>query len=133
MPRLSLRLLLGAIALSLLADPAAAGSRTTMSKDEIGQQIIGNTLIGSYDGAPYAEYYAADGAIRGSVESGRYEGQWWLRDDHTMCFKYGEAVDGYWQGGCVLLSLEGDTVNFYRLDGSVEEPAKLLPGNPNGL
>ena len=47
--------------------------------------------------------------------------------------QHGEAAEGYWPGGCVSLSLDGDTVNFIRLDGSVENPAKLLSGNPKGL
>jgi hypothetical protein len=120
------------LAVSLPASVLAA-EWPTMEREEISRSIIANTLVGSVAGSPYAEYYAPDGVIRGESKDGRYRAAWWLRDDDTMCFKYGEAVDGYWPGGCVRLSLDGDTVTFIRLDGSVENPAKLLSGNPKGL
>ena len=88
--------------------------------------IIGSTLSGkTAEGESYSEYYAGDGTIRGAATSGRYVGTWWVRDDNTMCFKYG---DGRFDAGCVYLSLTNDIVNFVRIDGTTEEPATLLRG-----
>lgn len=117
----------------LLTSTPAEAEGQTLSRQEISRSIIGNTLVGSFEGSPYAEFYAPDGIIRGESAEGRYQAEWWLRADDTMYFKYGDAVDGYWPGGCVHLALDGDTVNFIRLDGSVENPTKLLQGNPRGL
>lgn len=126
--------LLSLVAASAISAPASShwAQEGTMTKAEILNRIIGNTMTGSTtDGTTYTEYYAPDGTIRGTEPTnGAYEGRWSVRDDDVMCWAY--APD-YAIIGCVLLILKGDTVNFRLIDGHTEPPAKLLPGNPAGL
>jgi hypothetical protein len=104
----------------------------TMTKAEIVAKIIGNTLTGSTStGSTFAEYYTPDGVVHGvDSKTGKYTAKWSIRDDDLMCWAYGPS---FAIGGCVLLVLKGDAVQFQLINGSTEPGAKLLRGNPKGL
>jgi hypothetical protein len=125
---------LGSAVLALLAvGVVQAEEKSFLTLDQISKTIIGNTMTGqAKDAGAYAEYYAADGVIHGrSEKGGAYKAQWWLRkEDHLMCFKYG---DGPFDAGCTRLSLSGDKVEFILMDGTAEGWATLLSGNPKNL
>jgi len=124
---------LGLAVLGLSVAALRAEEKSFLTLDEIAKTIIGNTVSGqAKDGSAFAEYYAPDGVIRGQSEKGgAYKARWWLRkEDHLMCFKYG---DGPFDAGCTRLSLSGDTVKFVLMDGTVEGSATLLNGNPKNL
>jgi hypothetical protein len=106
---------------------AIADGMQPLSLDEMKSQIIGNSLNGTTEaGDEYVEHYAPDGTIVGlSKAGGRYEGKWSFRQDGLMCFRYG---DGPFDGGCVRLSRDGDTIGFTRVDGSHEPAATLIQG-----
>jgi hypothetical protein len=124
---------LAVVVLGLSAVGLRAEERSFLTLDEISKTIISNTLTGqAKDGSGYAEYYAPDGVIHGQSEKGgAYKARWWLRkEDHLMCFKYGE---GPFDAGCTRLSLSGGKVEFVLMDGTVEGSATLLSGNPKNL
>ena len=103
-----------------------------MTAEQIRTTIIGNTMTGALaDGTVYTEYYDPDGTIRGTDSvNGPYAGRWSIRADDVMCWAY--APD-YAIIGCVLLTIDGDTVNFQQIGGHTEPPAKLMTGNPSNL
>ena len=70
---------------SLLAP--ALGNAQSLSAGEIEAAVSDKTYQGSMTADRFAEYYAADGSIRGDG----YTGEWRAEDD-TLCFRYGEAA-----------------------------------------
>lgn len=121
-----------ALGLVLVASPASAhyAWEGELTAAEIRATIAGNSLTGEYEGKAYTEYYDADGTIHGSSADGPYKGKWSVRDDDLMCFAY---EPDYAIIGCVMLFVNADTVTFRLIDGTEEPPAKLRPGNPEGL
>jgi hypothetical protein len=84
--------------------------------------IIGNTVEGGMsDGAAYAEFYAADGAIKGKD----YAGTWTIEGDR-MCFAYGEAPT------CYGVRIAGDKVTWMS-DTAEAGTGTIRAGNPNGF
>ena len=74
------------------------------------------------------EYYAPDGTIRGVWRRTTYSAKWSM-EGNAMCFQYPGRGDS-----CLLFSVTGDRVLFYRQDGSGgNKELKLLPGNPKNL
>ncbi len=102
---------------------------TLMTEDEIRSKIIGNTLTGTDYGKKWWEFYVPDGKIKGLWDRERYRGKWSL-DGPVMCFDY--AGTGY--DGCWTMSLDGNTVHYYKPTGELDDPPdELLPGNTKGL
>lgn len=119
---------LAAVAAALfLPVHAFAGEMQPMSIDDMKAGIVGNSMMGKTEsGDEYVEHYKSDGTIVGlSKSAGKYQGKWSFRQDGLMCFRYG---DGAFDGGCVHLSRNGDTIGFTRVDGSHEPGATLMPG-----
>lgn len=102
---------------------------TLMTEDEIRSKIIENTLTGTDYEKQWWEFYAPDGKIKGLWEGQRYRGKWSL-DGPVMCLKY--AGTGY--DGCWTMSLDGNTVQWYKRNGKLDDPpSELLSGNTKGL
>lgn len=115
MPRIAAAALLAAA----LALPAAAEERLT--GEQIRATVSGNTVEGSMtDTGRYAEFYAADGTIRGEGYTGA-----WSVEGNTMCFKYGEDPADCWGVGKA-----GDEVLWIK-DGAVLGTGMVRAGNPN--
>ncbi len=102
---------------------------TLMTEDEIRSKIIENTMTGTDYGKKWWEFYVSDGKIKGLWDRQRYRGKWSL-DGPVMCFDY--AGTGY--DGCWTMSLDGNTVHWYKPNGELDDPpSELLPGNEKGL
>ena len=102
------------LAAPLLAQEAVPGA-------DIAALIGGMTVQGSMsDTGAYAEFYDADGTIRGDG----YTGTWTVEGD-AMCFRYGEDP-----ATCYEVAVEGEEVAWLS-DGEVRGDGTLVEGNPN--
>ncbi len=112
----AVRLSLAALA---LATPALA--QDLASGDAIRLVFAGNTVQGSMTASGgYTEFYAADGAIKGSGYAGA-----WTVDGDKMCFTYGAGPATCWN-----VSIAGDQVAW--LSNGIEQgTGVIVPGNPN--
>ena len=59
-----------------------------LSAELITAAVADRTYQGSMIADAFAEYYAADGSIRGEGYTGT-----WRTEDDTMCFTYGDAEE----------------------------------------
>lgn len=101
---------------------------TLLTEEEIRAKIIGNTLEGKEYGKRWWELYLPDGNIAGLWATERYGGKWTLSGP-VMCYDYkGSGYDGCW-----TMSLEGDKIDYYKMDGEPDGDAKLREGNPKAL
>jgi len=97
----------------------ALGSAQSLSAEDISAAISDKTYQGSMTVDRFAEYYAADGSIRGDG----YTGEWRAEDD-TLCFRYGEAAETCW--GVII---NGPAMTLLK-DGEVDGSGMLVDGNP---
>lgn len=105
-----------------LAGVSAAQSPEPMAGEAISGVVSGNTVEGAMLATgPYAEFYDADGTIRGDG----YTGTWSVEGD-AMCFEYGEGPDCYGVGQA------GDEILWIK-DGEVSGTGRLVDGNPNNF
>lgn len=112
---------LALLAAILVAAPAFAEDLAT--GDAITAAIAGNTVQGSMmSSGPYAEFYAADGTIKGSGYTAK-----WAIADNTMCFTYEGAAPDCWG-----VRLKGDAVTWVK-DGADGGTGTILAGNPNNF
>lgn len=112
-----------ALALAVMMSAATAFASDTLSGDEIRATVSDHTVAGSMlESGPYAEFYQADGMIRGDG----YTGMWSIEDD-TMCFSYGGESAGCWHVG-----MEDGTLHWIQ-DGEVLGDGMATPGNVNGF
>ena len=111
---------LSLFAAAWLATPAQAASATGA---EILAAIAGNTVQGAMEASgPYAEFYAADGTIKGQG----YGGAWTVEGD-AMCFQYGTDPKTCWQ-----VEIAGDQVTWIQ-DGKAQGTGTVVAGNPNNF
>lgn len=105
---------LASILLLAFASPAFAASGA-----EIRAAITGNTVQGNMDSSgPYAEFYGADGIIKGKD----YTGKWSVEGD-AMCFEYEGTPKDCWN-----VDIKGDQVRWVK-GGASQGTGTLLPGN----
>jgi len=141
----------------VFTNAAFAQAAELKSDDEIKSKLIGNTIAGSDNGNNYFEFLRQDGKIFGSDSSGRYEGEWRIKDS-KMCFFYykGEPtqdklqsvagdntnqdqgskqpekeIDNEDNWDCSTVLLENNKITW-KGDGDVTYSTLIL-GNPNGL
>ncbi|MGH6931403.1 MAG: hypothetical protein ACREEE_03100 [Dongiaceae bacterium] len=115
------RALGSAAMIALCANLAAAGERLT--GDQITAQIAGKTVTGAMESSgEYAEYYQADGMIKGKD----YIGKWSVEGD-SMCFQYGADPKSCWQ-----VAVDGDRIEWL-MDGKVAGTGIIVDGNPNNF
>lgn len=104
--------------LLLAATPALAATG-----DEIRAALSGNTVHGNMDSSgAYAEFYAADGTIRGQGYTGR-----WSVEGDAMCFEYQGTPKDCWN-----VELSGDQLRWLKGGASLGS-GTILPGNANGF
>jgi hypothetical protein len=109
-----------AFALVAATGGAAFGAATG---DEIRAAISDSTVQGNMDASgPYAEYYAADGTIKGQD----YTGQWSIEGD-AMCFAYQDTPKDCW-----AVEIDGDQVRWLK-NGASQGTGTILKGNANGF
>lgn len=78
--RLRTALLFSAFVLAVSAQLSHAGAaEKRLSSDEILATIRGNTILGTYDGDPYAQYFDPSGTTIFQLNDGRaFEGDWFV-------------------------------------------------------
>jgi len=109
-----------AFAFVLAAGNAALAAATG---EQIRAAIADSTVQGNMDASgPYAEFYAADGTIKGKD----YTGQWSVEGD-AMCFAYEGTPKECWS-----VEISGDQVRWLK-DGASQGTGTLLKGNANGF
>ena len=124
-----------AIALAAGAHGAAASAdaaNATNATPAEAQSLLTNATIDYSQGEHhFYEYYAADGVARGGDGTGQRQivGRWKVRPDGTVCFLHDDPN----QSGCVFVRVSGTSIEFHRIDGVVEGPFSLVPGNPHRL
>lgn len=122
LPRFSRPRLAAALAAVLFAAPAA-GAEATLSGEEIRAAVSDSTVEGSMAATGrFAEYYSAEGAIRGKD----YVGVWSIEGDE-MCFRYGADPAECWKVG-----RDGQELLWIR-NGEVLGRGEVRRGNPNGF
>lgn len=107
-----------------MAVPMVAQAEEKPTAAEIAKAVSDHTYQGSMSaaGSGFAEYYAADGTIRGKDYSGS-----WRVEDGTMCFQYGDTPER-----CFGIELQGPSMVMFK-DGKIDGNGMLIPGNPNKL
>lgn len=98
---------------------AFAGS---LSGADIAKAVSDRTYQGSMTDNAFAEYYAADGTIRGKDYTGK-----WRTEDDTMCFQYGDSAEKCWN---VLMN--GPSLTLVK-EGEVDGSGMLVDGNPQNF
>ena len=118
-------------ALATLSLSARAAERENATPAEAERLIANATIDFSHGDHHFYEYYAIDGIARGDDGSGehRISGHWRVRPDGTVCFLHDDPN----QSGCVFVQVDGESIEFHRVDGIVEGPFKLEKGNPHRL
>jgi hypothetical protein len=108
-----------AVVIAALGGPVVAQD---LKGPEIAATVSGKTILGDMlDGGGYAEFYEADGTIRGDGYTGV-----WTVEGNTMCFAYdGESA------GCFGIRLNGETLAWI-VDGEVTGTGTIVEGNVNG-
>lgn len=93
-----------------------------LSADDIASAVSDRTYQGSMIESAFAEYYAADGSIRGKDYTGK-----WRTEDDTMCFQYGDSDEKCWN-----VIINGPAMTLIK-DGQVDGSGMLVDGNPGNL
>jgi hypothetical protein len=99
-----------AITVAFVSTAAWAVDASILTGDQIRQRIIGNTIVGTEDGAPVSKYFGADGFIRVEDKDGRYKGVWKIKGNE-LCVGY-EDDNGNMDEAkeCSTMALRGDRV-----------------------
>jgi hypothetical protein len=117
-----LKLHVGFILLLLPLSAEAEARRLTTA--EIAGTLVGNTVVGTFNGKPFRQYFRNDGTtVFQRQGEGRDIGKWRTTDDDEYC--------AWWNRGgwsCYWVSRDGDTIVWHYKD-KVAYPATLLPGD----
>lgn len=107
-----------------MAASAVEGQR--LSAREIVDLIAGNTVLGEWEGQPYAQYFDPDGSTIFRLEDGRsFGGDWFVEEAENRYCSY------HWLRGtrCYELFLEGDDDLLWIEEGSdLLLPSKVIEG-----
>ncbi len=120
-----------AIGLAFGATPSMATQSQNADAVAATQLLADATIDYSHGEHHFYEYYGVDGLSRAADEAGehRMAGRWRVREDGTVCFLHADPN----QSGCVFLRVDGEHIEFHRIDGLIEGPFRLLRGNPRRL
>ncbi len=105
------------IALAFVSTAAVAEGQT-LSGAEIRDKIVGNTLVGTEDGAPVVEFFKDDGSILGRGADGKYAGLWQIRGD-KLCVHYDDDKAGSMD--CMAMATNGDQVTRLSAGDDVDD------------
>jgi hypothetical protein len=114
----------GAFAQQPPSSPPASGKVTGRAAID---KLIGNTMTGTIEGAPYFAYYDKDGTVRMQVGSDVMAGKWTI-DGDGFCEEYPDDEDET----CYHLEIDGNGALMTDEDGTVYK-IEILPGNPKKL
>jgi hypothetical protein len=90
-------------------------------------KLIGNTMTGTIESAPYFAFYDPSGTVKMQVGSDVGTGKWTI-DGDRLCEEFPEDEDET----CYHLELDGNNGTMTDEDGSVYK-IEILPGNPKKL
>jgi len=112
------------IAVPLAATASAQAAPTKMSAEEIENLVSGNTIVGTWEGAAYQQYFAPDGTTVIVPEGGRPDKGRWRTDPETGDYESWWRSTG-WTPYAMVRTAEGEPawVNGDRL-----EPFRVLDG-----
>jgi hypothetical protein len=115
-------LLAGMFAVAVLGTAGAAMAGDALNGDEIKAVVADSTVQGKMnDGMAYAEFYQADGTIKGKD----YTGKWTIEGD-SMCFL--EGTDP--KKTCYQVGQTADGIEWMQ-NGKVEGTGTVSKGNIN--
>ena len=115
--------LLSPIFTAVLLGFTASIAPAANSGAEIQAAVSDNTVQGNMDASgAYAEFYAADGTIKGKD----YTGKWTIEGDN-MCFAYVDTPKD-----CYAVEISGDEVRWLK-DGKSTGTGTIVKGNVNGF
>jgi len=101
----------------------ASSALAAATGGEIRAAISDSTVQGNMDSSgPYAEYYAADGTIKGKD----YTGQWSVEGD-AMCFAYQDTPKECWN-----VEINGNQLRWLK-NGASQGTGTIVKGNANGF
>ncbi len=112
---------------STSASPAPTATGKPVEAAELTALLANRTYSGEYNGAPYSEYYDANGTLRGKDVAGATSGTWKVQGD-KVCFTY--TTDATPTTGCYTANLDGNTVLWFK-DGVYNDSTTFVIGNPN--
>ena len=120
----TLKLILTATVLSLATIwlSATALADETSTAEQISHAVSDHTYQGSMTDSSFAEYYQADGTIKGKDYTGK-----WRTEDNVMCFQYGDSPEKCWE-----VKLDGAAMTLYK-EGVVDGSGMLVSGNPHNF
>jgi len=98
----------------------SSATADTLAAAAIAAAVSDRTYQGSMTDNAFAEYYAADGSIRGKDYAGK-----WRTEDDTMCFQYGDSEEKCWR-----VIINGAALTLVK-DGQVDGSGMLVEGNPH--
>ena len=91
------------------------------------EKLLGNTMTGTIEGAPYFAYYDKDGTVRMQVGSDTTTGKWTI-DGDNLCEEYPDDEDET----CYHLDIDDTGAVMTDEDGTAYK-IEILPGNPKKL
>jgi hypothetical protein len=104
----------------------ADASEKRLSSGEIAATIKGNTILGEYEGDPYAQYFNPDGTTIFQLKDGRaIEADWYVDAATERYCSY------HWMRGakCYEVFADGDGRLFWLEEGTTRrEPTTLVAG-----
>jgi len=102
---------------------ATASAFAAATGQEIRAALSDNTVQGNMDATgPYAEFYQADGTIKGRDYIGA-----WSVEGNAMCFVYQDTPKECWN-----VEVHGDQVHWVK-DGKSLGTGTIQHGNPNAF
>lgn len=111
--------------MTAIATPTATG--TPVPAADLTALLADRTYSGESEGAPYSEYYDANGTLRGKDATGATSGTWKVTGD-TVCFTYSSAATS--AADCYTVNQDGTNVYWYQ-NGEFSEATTYVQGNPN--
>jgi len=113
---------MGSCAAALLLVSTSSAFADSLSAADIAKAISDRTYQGSMTDNAFAEYYSADGIIKGKGYTGK-----WRTEDDTMCFQYGDSAENCW-----TVLINGPALTLVK-EGEVDGSGMLVDGNPHGF
>ena len=103
---------------------AAQASQETLKAPEIVSLLSGNTIVGTWSGASYRQYYAPDGTTLYVPEEGRADEGRWRTDPETDEYESWWRSTG-WTPYALVRTEEG---RYAWVNGDRLEPFEVVPG-----
>jgi len=102
----------------------AQTAQETLTGPEIEALLSGNTIVGTWSGTPYRQYYAADGTTINVAEDGRADEGRWRVNAET------DEYESWWRstGWTPYALVRTEDGNHAWINGDRLEPFRVLPG-----